>query len=311
MTNMTQSSTIINIKKFFAQNRVSNCGYFVFLNYFKKWFYMVYFNSFHTLAKNTLKIISFQNQFFPRYVFTCCPNFFTKISKTTLPVWAFFVIFSKFDLPFRKTIFGAKFSFPLFNFIKIYLKNPVTNKTIFSYKGFSAMKLNSIFRNTTQRTKFSIFLFSSIGKNLMTEFTLPLRPFFRRMVNAITLKRAKFIFLFLERHCSKLFFTNKTIIKNWIVVPWNRIFLEITKFTTIFPKTFRWDDRKLFPTIQAYLFYPLSITRKVAFLRTIFSTVFSNCRRIYGKCLFAIKTIAFYHGIGIIPSYSCLVKEET
>ncbi len=310
MTNMTQSSTITNIKKFFAQHGISNRGNFIFFNYLGKCFNMVSFKSIFAVAKNTLELVTVQNFSLPFSVSSSSSYLFIKRTKSVLPAKSFFVKFSVIYLPLSIANFRTIFPFSVSDSIRRCPKNFLTNKTVFLYGSFFVMKFNSIFRNTTQRTKFPIFLFSSIGKNLMTEFTFTLRPFFRRMVDTITRERAKFILFFSCQFCSELFFTNKTTFKNWIIIPRNRIILEITRFTAIFTKVFRWINQKYFFTIQASLFYLFPITREKTLLRTVFTSTFFYFCGVSNKFLFTVKTFFIYHSIGIIPSYSYLVKEE-
>ena len=310
MTTMTQNSTIINIKKFFTQNGVFNRGNFIFFNYLRKCFDMVSFKLVFTVANNTLKFITFQNHFLPIYISTGRSNFFIKFGNATFPVKIFLIIFGKFYLPLRIASFRTKFSLFFFNFRKNYVKFFLTYKTISFYGSFPVMKFNSIFGNTTQRAKFSIFLLSSISKILMAKFALFLGPFFRRVMDAIEHQRTKFVLFFGCQFRSKLFFANKTIIKNWITIPRSGILFKITGFTTIFSEIFRGNYPKNLFTMQTGFSRFLTISHKVTFLRTIFPAIFSNCGRIYKKYFLAIKTMTFYHGIGIIPSYSYLVKEE-
>ena len=307
---MTQGSTIINIKKFFAQNGVFNRGYFVFFDYLKKRFDMVNFQSFFRLTKNTSEIISFKNILFPFYIPMSSSNFFVKLGNSAPPIRAFFIIFSKFYLPVRITFLSAKYSFSLFYFKKVYKELPLTHKAFFSDRGFFVVKFNSIFRNTRKGAKLSILLFSSISKILMAKFALFLGPFFRRVMDAIAHQRTKFVLFFGCQFRSKLFFANKTIIKNWITIPRSGILFKITGFTTIFSEIFRGNYPKNLLTMQTGFSRFLTISHKVTFLRTIFPAIFSNCGRIYKKYFLAIKTMTFYHGIGIIPSYSYLVKEK-
>lgn len=306
MTNMTQSSTIINIKKLFTQNGVFDRGNFIFSNYLGERLNMISFKFIRTITKNTLESVASQNFSLPFSIFSSSSYLFIKRTKPILPSKSFFIKFSIIYLPSSVTVFRTKFPFSMFNSIRRNLNLFLTNKTTFFNRCSPIVKFNPIFRNATQRTKFPVFLFGPIGKNLMTKFTFFLRPLFRRVINSIARERAKLIFFFGCQFCSELFFTNKTAFENWIIIPRNRIFLEITRFTAIFTKAFRRDNQKILFTIQASLFYSFSITRKITLLRTVFAPTFSYFYGVNNKFLFAVKTFLVNHGIGIIPSYSYL-----